>query len=88
MDILQIRGELVKCSVNKATPIGNYVSGPPPTSFIGKCEILEMNGEIRFIKVALKEVRTAAQKQFVTAHMPNELFWGGVKLLVHACTSA
>ena len=37
----------------KATPIGNYVSGPPPASFFTESEISEIHGEyarIRFLK--------------------------------------
>ena len=30
--------------MNKATPIGNYVSGPPPASYFGECEISEIHG--------------------------------------------
>ena len=30
-------------------------------------------------KVVLNRLRAATKKQFVTTHMHNELFWGGVK---------
>jgi len=35
----------------KAILIGKYVSGPPPTSFFGKCEISEIHGENAHIKI-------------------------------------
>jgi len=31
--------------IAKAIPIGNYVSGPLPTSFFEECEISEIHGE-------------------------------------------
>ena len=39
---------------NKATPIGNYVSGPPPASFFTESEISEMHGEYARIRFSTK----------------------------------
>ena len=34
--------EFLLAWLGKATPIGDYVSGPPPASFFGECEISEI----------------------------------------------